>query len=137
MNKIFNAAAFYAVLGLLAGVFYREYTRTLGFAGETHLSTLHTHLLVLGLLFFLVLLALGATLRVYEHKQFNLFFWIYNAGVLWTTSMMAYKGIAEVQDPNFKLSPMMSGLSGIGHILITVGLFLLFVVLKKQIKKLG
>ncbi|GAA1471194.1 DUF2871 domain-containing protein [Corynebacterium felinum] len=134
MKKLLNAAAFYTVLGLLAGVFYREFTRAQDFVGQTRLSTVHTHILVLGMIFFLVMLALAATLKIHENKNFTAFFWTYNCGVVWTAAFMTYKGIAQVENQDFVMSPMMAGLSGIGHIILTVGIFLLFKVLYKQVK---
>ena len=50
MKSLYWASIFYLVLGLGAGVFYREFTRANDFpAGEfTQLSVAHTHLLALG-----------------------------------------------------------------------------------------
>lgn len=53
MKKIINTAMIYLALGLAAGVFYREFTKWNGFTGKTTLGVVHTHLLVLGMLFFL------------------------------------------------------------------------------------
>lgn len=135
MQKLFASAASYTVLGLLAGVFYREFTRAQDFVGMTRLSTLHTHLLVLGTIMFLVLLALSAVFKLHEHKQFNAFFIVYNVGVLWITAFMAVKGINQVLDPSFAMSPALAGASGLGHIILTVGFFQLFMILGKQLKK--
>ena len=64
MRKLKNAAHVYMVLGLLSGVFYREFTRFNDFTGKTQLSVVHTHVLALGMLAFLIVLALD--------KQFQL-----------------------------------------------------------------
>ncbi|WP_047263471.1 DUF2871 domain-containing protein [Corynebacterium mustelae] len=135
MQKLFASAASYTVLGLLAGVFYREFTRAQDFVGVTRLSTLHTHLLVLGTIMFLVLLALSAVFKLHEHKQFTIFFIVYNVGVLWTTAFMVVKGINQVLEPNFTMSPALAGVSGFGHIILTIGFFQLFMILGKQLKK--
>lgn len=58
MKKIAKLSFFYCILGLLLGVFYREYTKINGFTEHTVLSGLHTHVLVLGTFFFLILLLL-------------------------------------------------------------------------------
>lgn len=55
MKKIINTAMFYMIYGLIAGVFYREYTKFKGFTGLTSLSKVHPHVLVLGMLVFLII----------------------------------------------------------------------------------
>ncbi|WJZ03911.1 DUF2871 domain-containing protein [Corynebacterium freiburgense] len=137
MQKLFSAAATYAVLGLVSGVFYREFGRFNEYFGPTRLSTLHTHLLVLGMFFFLIAIALNATLKLSENSRFNAFFWTYNIGVLWTAGMMTFKGINQVWDPNFVMSPALAGISGLGHIILTVGIVLYFMILNKQIKRVS
>ncbi len=134
MYKLYSAAVCYTILGLVAGVFYREYTRAQDFVGVTRLSTLHTHLLVLGTVVFLVALVLAATFKIHEHKRFMTFFIVYNLGLLWTVALMTIKGINQVQNPDFVMPAALAGISGIGHILLTVGFFLLFMILNKQVK---
>ena len=51
-RKIFISAAIYAILGLVAGLFGRTYTHSMGMEDSNHLSVLHTHILTLG--FFLL-----------------------------------------------------------------------------------
>ena len=58
MIRLYYSAALYTVLGLVAGLYYRELTKAQDFVGDTQLSVVHTHLLALGMLFFLVMLAL-------------------------------------------------------------------------------
>lgn len=60
MKALYRAAIFYLVLGLVAGLFYREFTKLQDFPeGEyTQLSVAHTHLLALGFMLFLIFLAL-------------------------------------------------------------------------------
>ena len=57
MRRYANFALVYAILAAAAGVFYREFTKYHGFAGQTALSVVHTHYFLLGMVFFLVLLA--------------------------------------------------------------------------------
>lgn len=130
MSKSFHAAWIYTALGLLAGLFYREYTKAHDFDGKTQLAVTHTHLLALGMLLFLVVLALTAVLPIAELKLFTLFFWFYNAGLVVTVTMMFVRGIIQVNDGEKDL-PAVSGIAGLGHILITVGVVHLFLALKK------
>lgn len=135
MKKLYTAAASYAALGLVSGVFYREFGRLNDYFGATRLSTLHTHLLVLGMFFFLIVMALNAAFRLDADRRFNVFFWTYNVGVLWTTAMMVYRGVNEVIEPGYMLSAALAGVSGLGHIILTVGIVFFFMVLGKQASK--
>lgn len=68
-----------AILALAFGIFYREYTKFLGFEGETMLSLLHTHTFVLAvilpLLFTLIIQQLQHTT-----KELKSAFWTYYLG---------------------------------------------------------
>lgn len=58
MKRYMNTALVYAVLAMAGGVFYREFTKFVGFTGETTLSVVHTHYFMLGMALFLLLLLL-------------------------------------------------------------------------------
>ncbi|MEO7904580.1 MAG: DUF2871 domain-containing protein [Candidatus Saccharimonadales bacterium] len=131
MKKLYNAALFYLVAGLLSGLFYREYTRGLDFEGFTQLSVLHTHLLALGMLFFLIVIVMEKVFTLSSSKWFKLFFWHYNAGLILTASMMVVHGIIVIGGG--ESSGMTAGISGLGHILLTVGLGFLFAALKQRL----
>ncbi len=47
MRKLYYASLTYLILGLVAGVFYREWTKVFNAVDRSQLNTLHTHLLVL------------------------------------------------------------------------------------------
>ena len=55
MKKLYNSAFIYLLIGALSGVFFREFTKINNYTGKTTLSVVHTHFLVLGFLFFLIL----------------------------------------------------------------------------------
>lgn len=135
MKKLSNAAFAYTIVALVAGVVYREYTKVVGFSGQTNLSLLHTHLFALGMLFFLVVLALEATLKLSEQKIFNGFFMTYNAGLILTSMMMAVRGFLQIQGSELSkaVDASVSGIAGVGHILLGVGLILFFMNLRRTI----
>ena len=56
MKRYMNTAILYAILAMVGGVFYREFTTFNGFTGKTALSVVHTHYFMLGMVFFLLLL---------------------------------------------------------------------------------
>lgn len=55
MKRLMNVSIVYGVLGLIGGVFYREFSKLNGFTGFTTLSVVHTHYLILGISMILVL----------------------------------------------------------------------------------
>ncbi|NUR96162.1 MAG: DUF2871 family protein, partial [Kribbellaceae bacterium] len=57
MRKIYVAAHVYMILGLISGLYYRELTKAKDFTGDSQLGVVHTHILALGMLFFLIVLA--------------------------------------------------------------------------------
>lgn len=135
MKKLLNTAFTYTVIALVAGVVYREYTKMIDFTGETNLSLLHTHLFTLGMLFFLLVLSLEVTLKVSQQKFFNGFFVTYNIGLILTTIMMAVRGFLQTQGGEISkaMDASVSGISGVGHILLSVGLVLFFISLKRAV----
>ena len=58
MTRYLNAALLYAVLSLVGGVFYREFTKIHGFVKKTTLEVVHTHYFILGMIVLLLLLLL-------------------------------------------------------------------------------
>lgn len=137
MKKLFVSSAAYATVGLLGGLFYREFTKAAHFTGETQLSILHTHALALGMIVFLVVLALDKAFDLSSaaspaRKLFNLFFWFYNSGLVVTLAIMVVHGVMQVNGaPD---SAAVSGIAGLGHILLTLGVIHLFLALNKAMK---
>ena len=77
MKKIINTSFMYAILAMIGGVFYREFTKFNDFVGKTTLSVVHTHLFMLGMFFFLVILLLAKQYKnLIEDKKFKLFYYI-------------------------------------------------------------
>lgn len=131
MRRLYVAAHVYMILGLVSGLAYREITKAQHYTGDTQLSVLHTHLLALGMLFFLILLALEKLFTLSAGKLFTAFFWTYNVGVALTVGMMAVEGTMTVYG-----HPAGEGLAmvaGLGHILLTIGLIFFFIDLGKRI----
>lgn len=134
MKKIINTAMIYLALGLAAGVFYREFTKWNGFTGKTTLGVVHTHLLVLGMLFFLLVALFGRQeSALLEQKMFHRFYILYNIALPFLSCMMIVRGILQVQSVELTKSAnaMISGIAGISHILMAAALFMFFIALKK------
>jgi cbb3-type cytochrome oxidase subunit 1 len=131
MRTILNTAHVYMILGLVSGLYYRELSKANDFTGDTQLSVVHTHLLTLGMLFFLIVLALEKLFDLTSHHLFGWFFWIYNTGLAITIATMTLHGTLTVlHRPSSEAIAMVAGL---GHIVLTVGLILLFATVGKRI----
>ena len=55
MKRYINYSIVYAVLAMIGGVFYREFTMMNGYTAFTTLFLVHTHYFFLGMIFFLIL----------------------------------------------------------------------------------
>lgn len=133
MKKLARASTSYAVLGLLSGIFYREFTKMNDFTGATQLSTLHTHLFVLGMFFFLIVLLLENTFQLSAEKNYKKFYILYHSGFGLTVLMMTIHGTLQVLGKGGH--PAISGMAGLGHILLTIGLYFFFQVLLSAVNK--
>ena len=135
MKKLWRTAFFYAAAAMAGGVFYREFTKLNGFTGNTTLSVVHTHLFLLGMVFFLLLLLLERQFALTTHKHFGKFFALYNTGVLITAGAFLWRGIPQALSLSFSrgMDASISGVAGLGHILTGAGIILFFLMLKKQL----
>ena len=137
MKKYLNYSLSYGVMGLVCGVYFREFTKVMGFSGVTTLSKAHPHLLMLGTILFLIVALFSERLILEKEKTFTLFMRIYNIGLPLTVLMMLIRGTLEVIGAPLSkgLNASISGIAGIGHILLGAGLILLIVSLKKAKEK--
>lgn len=124
MHKLAKTSMVYMILGLIFGVFYREFTKFTNFSGKTQLSVLHTHTLVLGMLFFLIVLLLETNFKLSQQKYFQRFYLFLNAGLIITLGMLLLHGTLTVL--GYPDSAAISGIAGIGHLLLTIGLGFFF-----------
>lgn len=133
--QLLTAVTVYVVLGLAAGLFYREFTKANGFEDGLmgQLGLAHTHLLTLGMIVLLIVLALEKSFQLSSSRLFRWFFWIYNAGVALTSAMLIWHGMLQVQD--LESSKMIAGIAGLGHMLVGAGFMLLLVSLFSRIRK--
>lgn len=134
MKKILNAAFIYMIVGVASGLFYREFTKLNNFPeGEfTQLGLAHTHLLTLGFIVLLIALVIEKVFTISRsRKLFAWFFWLYNAGVILTSGMLIWHGSLTVlgQESN----GMIAGIAGLGHMLLTAGMVVFFVALRRAV----
>lgn len=123
MKRYINYAIVYAVLAL---VFYREFTKMNDYIAWTTLSVVHTHYFILGMMFFLILglVSMNMNLKINRAVLF------YNIGLNLTVIMLVVRGTVQVLDLNVVLV-VISGIAGIGHIILGVSLILILLDIKK------
>lgn len=133
MRRLFSAAFASMLVGVASGLFSREFTKINDFPeGEyTQLGVVHTHLLVLGFVVLLIVLLLEKAFTLSESRLFGWFFWIYNAGLVLTSAMLVWHGCLTVLGQ--ESSNMIAGIAGLGHILLSAGMVLLFLALRKRV----
>lgn len=134
MKRLLNASFIYMLAGVASGLFYREFTKLNDFPeGQfTQLGLAHTHLLTLGFIVLLIVLALEKVFTISRSpKLFAWFFWLYNAGVILTSAMLIWHGTLTVlgQESN----AMIARIAGLGHIAITAGMIVFFVALRRAV----
>lgn len=134
MKRYANAALLYAVLAMVGGVFYREFTKFSGFSAKTTLSVVHTHYFLLGMVLFLLLLVLEKNFSFTGAKTGRVLA-VYHTGLNLTAVMLWVRGLTQVLSPALSsgLNAAISGMAGIGHILLGVSLVLLLTQIKRSV----
>lgn len=134
MKRYINAALVYAILAMVDGVFYREFTKFNGFTGKTTLAVGHTHYFLLGMVFFLVLLLLERNFSFTSAKTGKTLV-VYHIGLNLTSAMLLIRGINQVLGTTLStgVNASISGFAGIGHILLGISMVLLLLQVKKSV----
>ena len=132
-KKIASLSLIYAIVAMVFGVFYREFTKFNGFEGDTRLSVIHTHYFVLGMLFFLVLMLIEKNFGISTHKNLGRFVFAYNIGINITGAAFLARGLTQVLQSELSkgADASISGVAGIGHIIMGVSLILILIKVKK------
>jgi Protein of unknown function (DUF2871) len=131
VRKLYNAAATYTAAGLVAGVYYREFTKAHSFTGTTELAFVHTHLLALGTLFFLIVMVLEKNFTLTASQWFPLFFITYQVGLVIAATMFTVHGTLDVLGKSS--GPVLSWIAGLGHIGLAMGLLMFFLALRERV----
>lgn len=134
MKRYMNTALIYAVLAMVGGVFYREFTKFNGFTAKTTLGVVHTHYFMLGMVFFLLLLLLEKNFSFTGPKTGRILA-AYHVGLNLTAVMFVVRGVNQVLGTALSagMDAAISGMAGIGHILLGISLVLLLVQIKGSV----
>ena len=131
MQKYFKISSFYLLFGLVMGIFSREFTNLNNFSGYTVLKSVHTHTLVLGFLFFIIVLLLEKNFTISNNKSFNKWIVLYNLGLLYLIITLSIRGILQVIGSDFV---GLSHIAGLGHAILGVSLVWFLAIVNKELK---
>lgn len=133
VKRYANLALFYAIAAMVFGVFYREFTKFSHFSGQTSLSFLHTHYFMLGMFFFLVLM-LAEKAFSFSGQNTGRVLAVYQAGLNITGLGFLMRGLTQVLGTPLSraMDASVSGIAGIGHILMGVCMILLLLEIQKK-----
>ena len=134
MKRYCNCALLYAILAMVGGVFYREFTKFNGFTAKTTLSVVHTHYFLLGMVLFLLLLLLEKNFSFTTPKTGRVLA-VYHTGLNLTAVMLVIRGVTQVLGTPLSaaMSAAISGIAGIGHVLLGVSLVLLLLQIRRAV----
>lgn len=128
MKRLMNASIVYGVLALVGGVFYREFTKLNGFTGFTTLSVVYTHYLILGMVFFLLLVLVEKNYSFINDKVRK--YLLYHIGLNLTVVMLVIRGVVQV----LSLNVSSAVLFGIEHLILGISMVLVLISIRNCIK---
>lgn len=133
MKKTINLSILYAILAMIGGVFFREFTKFNHFDGVTTLGKVHTHYFLLGMLFFLLLTLIIKAFDVKFKKEII----FYQIGLNITAVMMLVRRVTQVLKTELSkgANAAISGIAGIGHIILGISLIMILLNIKKTISE--
>lgn len=116
---------------------YREFTKFNSFTAKTSLGAVHTHYFLLGMVVFLLLLLLEKNFSFTGAKTKRLLL-IYHIGLNLTAVMLVVRGVTQVLGValSSSMSAAISGIAGIGHILLGISLVLLLLQVKRSMSEM-
>lgn len=129
MKRLMNASIVYGVLGLIGGVFYREFTKFNGFTDFTTLSVVHTHYLMLEMVLFLLLVVVKENFHFVDNKVLK-YLIFYHIGLNLTVVMLIIRGVVQV----LSLDVSSAVLSGIAHLILGISMILVLISIGNCIK---
>lgn len=133
IKRYANLSFVYAIIAMIFGVFYREYTKFSHFTGQTNLSVMHTHYLMLGMFFFLILMALEKSFG-FSDKKVGKILIAYQIGLNITGIAFLLRGLTQVWGTELSkgMDASISGIAGIGHIFLGVCIVLLLLKIRSK-----
>ena len=136
MKKYTNSALIYAILAMVGGVFFHEFTKFNGFEGATTLAFVHTHYFALGMIVFLLLVLLENALHITDAKVSRAVT-TYHIGLNATAAMLVVRGVPQVLGIELAhgMDAAISGIAGLGHIVLGVSIVLILLGVKRAVSR--
>ncbi len=133
VRRYSNLALVYAIIAMVFGVFYREFTKFNHFDGQTNLSVIHTHYFMLGMFFFLMLMMIEKSFSFSDGGVGKILI-VYQIGLNITGIGFLMRGLTQVWETELSkgMDASISGIAGIGHILTGICIILLLLKIKKR-----
>ena len=120
MKRLMNVSIVYGVLGLIGGVFYREFTT---------LSVVHTHYLMLEMVLFLLLVVVEKNFHFVDNKVLK-YLIFYHIGQNLTAVMLVIRGVVQV----LSLDVSSAVLFGIAHLILGISMVFVLISIRNCIK---
>lgn len=135
-SSMLSTSLTFTIMGIFAGAFSREFTKIYGFTDQTYLNLVHTHVLTLG---FLALAFLYLLVKNYDDLMINQIkkpYHIYLTGLVISLVTMILLGIYQIVSNGHNLinESMLAGITGLGHIILTIGIIWTFIKVYKYEK---
>lgn len=128
LKSLYYISITYLLFGLFTGIFYHEVAYYTNFTDVSVLKYVHPHALFLGTLIFMIIPIFVKVFSIDKNKYFKKFIITYNLGLAMSLLFMSIRGITQlfqIQISNFS-DHMIGGLAGIGHVILSIGLYFLF-----------
>lgn len=138
IKRFANMALIYALIAMLSGVFYREFTKLHHSTGKTNLSVIHTHYFLLGMFFFLLLMLLENSFGFSDQKHIGKILSAYHLGLNITGLGFLMRGLVQVLGSPLSrgADASISGIAGIGHLVMSISMILLLLKIRTQVTKI-
>lgn len=135
IKRYANLALVYGIAAMVSGVFYREYTKFSHFSGRTNLSVMHTHYFLLGMFFFLMLMVIEKAFAFSDNLAKKTVV-VYQVGLNITGIGFLMRGLTQVWGTQLSrgMDASISGIAGIGHILMGGCMIILLMKIRKAAK---
>ena len=130
-EDIFEFAISYLFMGIFAGAIYRELGKI--YPLDNLMGLVHTHLIVLGFILLSLVYLFIRNLSV-DMKNLKKTMLLYNFGLYFTCSSLFLHGLVNPYNLASFIKIILIVISGIGHILLTISLVILFVKILDSLK---
>lgn len=132
MKRAYWLSVFYLIVALVSGVFFREFTKLNNYTEVTALGKVHGHAMMLGFVFFIIVIVLCKIMKIQYTKGYKGFLIVYNIGLITLIGTQIARGVLEVLGKEFA---GLSHIAGTGHVILTVGLVWFMILLKKKVNE--